>query len=110
MVFSQGTDSPNPDSFSDQGGYYIFPNGLMFQWGITAPYDADLFEKIYFPIPFPHKCLHISISTSTNRSVSGAYGDATFTNDYTNQYFILNTDPQYGRGNKDSSYWFAIGY
>lgn len=107
---SQGNNTPNPALFSDSGGYYKFSNGLIFQWGITAPYTADLFKKIYFPIPFPHKCLHISISTCTNRSISGAYGDATFTNDYTNQYFILNTDPQYGRGEEDPSHWFAIGY
>lgn len=32
-----GSDAPSPDMFSDNGGYYKFPNGLIMQWGYTAP-------------------------------------------------------------------------
>ena len=40
---SQGSNtfSPNPDLFSDQGGYYIFPNGLIMQWGAVPVDDTE---------------------------------------------------------------------
>lgn len=69
MVLSQGTDSPKPDLFSDQGGYYIFPNGLIMQWGAVPVDDTKNFiydewnkYTIKFPIKFPNKLLSLNVS------------------------------------------------
>lgn len=68
---SQGSNtfSPNPDLFSDQGGYYIFPNGLIMQWGAVPVDDTE--NVIYgewnkytikFPIKFPNKIVSLNVS------------------------------------------------
>ena len=51
--------------FSDKGGYYIFPNGLIMQWGTTInAYVDQRFPVSYqFPIAFPHKCLSVTLGT-----------------------------------------------
>ena len=107
--------------FSDQGGYYVFPNGLIMQWGIIKQIDTNEnggsqgpSNKIYYyPIPFPHACLSLSISDSvekfnyfylTNKG-TGIYS-------YDNRGFIPFVD-MYEQDSDHSiigCHWFAIGY
>ena len=59
--------------FSDKGGYYVFPNGLILQWG-EVPIDdsqyviyseCNLFT-IQFPKKFPNKILSLNITLHMN--------------------------------------------
>ena len=62
-LFSQGAgsgESPNPDSFSAQGGYYIFPNGLIMQWGKIPAVSTFGYHGNY-PIKFPHAIFYHSL-------------------------------------------------
>lgn len=93
-----------------ENGYVKFANGLLLQWGKTEPIYADKLVKVYFPISFSNKVFHISIKTISNRTTNNTYGDATFSSDFTNTYFTLNTDPAYNSREKDISYWLAVGY
>ncbi len=65
---SQGSDSdsPTPDTFTDKGGYYIMPNGLILQWGREFLVQKATWTQVQFPIKFPHKLL-----TVTNAPVGG---------------------------------------
>lgn len=69
-----GGKSPKPDTFSDNGGYYVFPNGLIMQWGKGSGFP-NLLYKIYFPIPFPHKVMSVEL-TSQNNLVSSSDVDS----------------------------------
>lgn len=68
LVFSQGAGSSN-STFTDQGGYYIFPNGLIMQWGSVPVDDTKtvIYEEcnkytITFPVKFPNKLLSLNVS------------------------------------------------
>lgn len=95
--------------FSDKGGYYVFPNGLIFQWGYVlshnwAPGYGGAFVE--FPISFPHKTLSVTVT-----SIRGACGmdGFNYVHDVTNKSFygIFEQGPWEGWAN---GYWFAIGY
>ncbi len=111
LPLSSQADSPSPNMFSDKGGYYKFPNGLIMQWGRDRDY-ADVLHKVYFPIPFPHKVLCINL-TGQNDLLSGADMDNSSPlvgNTFTNTYFYANTDGLPYGDRIDNFYWFAIGY
>lgn len=51
--------------FSDQGGYYIFPNGLILQWGQNIAFSDGFgrrIKTILFNKTFPHKALSINVT------------------------------------------------
>ena len=56
---------PSPDSFSDKGGWYKFPNGLIIQWG----YSSKI--KLTFPIAFPNKCLNMQATREYHKKNMG---------------------------------------
>ena len=47
--------------FSDQGGYYKFPNGLIMQWGFISIENTST-TSVNFPIKFPNKVLQVLVS------------------------------------------------
>lgn len=113
MVLSQG-NNPSPESFSDRGGYYKFPNGLIMQWGyIGGIYIYDLKGKnpphITFPISFPTKTLNVFLSiytpTEINEGIANVYSSNT-----TRSGTDVITDA-YANGIKEGIiYWFVLGY
>ena len=115
--------NPSPDTFSDKGGYYKFPNGLIMQWGkideITPNGDngkqGPSKNKYNFPIPFPHSCLSISISDSLEKFPSrvlsnsgvGVYSyDRTGFIPFLDVYYTSPTEKM----SKLGCHWIAIGY
>ena len=101
ILASQDNNSPDPGTFTDKGGYYQFPNGLIFQWGKN---EHEGWSTIIFPKPFPNKCLSFNASSNVpDDVVPGDYRWApklgTITNSYAHYYV-----------NGLSSYWMAIGY
>ena len=112
--FASQDNSPSPSMFSDQGGYYKFPNGLIMQWGvgnwITAVMNQSS-ETYNFPIPFPHKCLSVNLTIELQRH------DVTFDFWYQlegfNQYnFTTSLQGASSTGVNDVPRvnYFAIGY
>ena len=99
---SQGNNaSPSPNTFTDKGGYYQFPNGLIIQWGKN---EHEGWSTVIFPKSFPNKCLSFNASSNVpDDVVPGDYRWApklgTITNSYAHYYV-----------NGLSSYWMAIGY
>ena len=67
--FSADENKP-PEQMSDSGGYYVFENGLIMQWGITPIYqstNATIIRaqdpiRTNFAIPFPNKCLSVQVN------------------------------------------------
>ena len=120
-------ENPKPDTFSDNGGYYKFSNGLIMQWGHT-PLSYTQGTTVTFPIPFPHKCLSATASiyaadssahngSAQDMSVLAHVYDYSRTNlyityvdsdgDWTNRYVPSRTLKE----TRCASYtWFAIGY
>lgn len=117
-------ENTDPELFSDDGGYYKFPNGLIMQWGIVyardfldycAPSKDCNFFKTEFPIPFPNKVLSATgtifypdsiagemtlyISKWDNHGMSGLI-------DHPNNYWTMST----AYPNDGGVSWFAIGY
>ena len=95
--------------FSDEGGYYIFPNGLIMQWGKVSNvlFDESHLEKVQFPILFPHKVLSVLASTRQAENAGGMrqiyiydynQKEATFFPGFTGK--VLHCD----------FFWYAIGY
>lgn len=114
MSSSQGAgsgNSPNPESFSDQGGYYIFPNGLIMQWGKSRGY-ADRLYKVYFPLEFPHKVMNVVLTSQNNDLTISSMDNSSplVGKDLTTSYFVANTDGLPYVNRQDDFFWFAIGY
>ena len=100
--------------FSDQGGYYKFPNGLIMQWGHQTPYH-DLYEggrewNVKFPIPFPHKCFMVNTALTYQAGTRIPAGNS-YPRDITSVGFIL-VDQEWSNGWEQhaTNYWFAMGY
>ena len=64
-----GGGAPSPDSFSDKGGWYKFPNGLIIQWGYSSK------KNLTFPIAFPNKCLNMQATREYHKKNMG-YGES----------------------------------
>lgn len=108
---TQGNDNPTPSLFSDEGGYYKFPNGLIMQWGYreNVLFDEEHYEVITFPIRFNHKCLAV-LTTTRQVEIQGGLRNA-YVVEYNNVYAKIL--PGYVRdGGKPNNgfFWFAIGY
>lgn len=97
LVFSQSSSQGNA-TFSDTGGYYKFPNGLIMQWG-TVQYRGG-YDQHSYPIPFPHKAVSITGALSNGGS-NGANWSVGLVN---NEKYYVFTD----ESNQLS--WIAIGY
>ena len=82
----------------------MLSNGLIIQFGVLPRRNAR--ENITFPIPFPHKCIHISVESSATWTA------ATANNIYnkTNYGFSVFVDRVSGGGDPNGTTWFAIGY
>lgn len=117
VPLSSQADSPSPSMFSDQGGYYKFPNGLIMQWGRNKE-CASPTDYIYFPIPFPHKCLTIMTSLTSwegglHQATSWTYSPGL--KGYERDRFIISVGADWIPGSgtlyrKDYINWLAIGY
>ena len=114
LPLSSQADSPLPSMFSDQGGYYKFPNGLIMQWG-HQPTFHDLFEdgrewRIQFPIPFPHKCFMVDTAITYQKGTGIPAGNS-YPRDITSVGFVL-VDQEWSGGWEQhaTNYWFAMGY
>lgn len=119
MVVSQadGAENPSPDTFTDRGGYYIFPNKLIIQWGISDNINLN------FPITFPHKCLSmtatreyhigtIGYSESWRESASAGIVDIKTYNQFGAVMTGGTSDSNGGAffGKPGKYHWIAIGY
>ena len=79
LVYSQGAgsgNSPDPGSFTDDNGYYIFPNGLIMQWGFISIANSRT-TSITYSMPFPHKTLQVLV-TPTGPKSGGSKGEQWF--------------------------------
>ena len=79
ILFSQGAgsgNSPDPGSFTGDNGYYIFPNGLIMQWGFISIANSRT-TSITYSIPFPHKTLQVLV-TPTGPKSGGSKGEQWF--------------------------------
>jgi hypothetical protein len=79
--------------FNANSGYQKFGTGLIIQFGYSG-------STVKFPIPFPNKCMSVSVSTARNSS--GARGMNHATN-VTKTGFTQVLDGSYG-------YWIAMGH
>ena len=113
--------------FGDNGGYYIFPNGLIMQWGkISQLYTNENMGrqgkssiKYSFPIPFTHSCLSLCITNSLE-NVSDSHrisnkGTGVFSYDKTGFYPFIDlyeslSPEDTSAGLPIGCHWFAIGY
>lgn len=111
LLASQDNNSPDPGTFTDKGGYYKFPNGLIFQWGRFGE-KANMLTKVYYNIPFPHKTLAIELTSNNDYIYSSHTSNSSplAGTDTTNEYFTVNTDTFPEPDRIDYFYWFAIGY
>ena len=107
LASQDGSSNQPPSLFSDDGGYYIFPNGLILQWGRTPVTKDALSPKSFFPIPFPNKCLSLTgmIYAPGEADLDHSRGDD-------NIYAIDNTSFVFAHGHDLSGvfWWMAVGY
>lgn len=112
-LFAQGENTPI-EQFTDEGGYYKFPNGMIMQWGkIKDVYVYDLNGKKgpigTFPIPFAHKCLNVTLSLYAPAEVDSGISNV-YSHNITNNNFEVITDG-YSHGLTHATInWLAIGY
>ena len=116
-VSQAGGDNPSPELFSDKGGYYKFPNGLILQWGISDDINLS------FPISFPHRCFSMT-ATREYHTGSIGYGESWRESESAgivdvktyNQFGAVMTggtsDSEGGAffGNPGKYHWLVIGY
>ena len=105
-----GGGAPPVDSFTDNGGWYQFPNGLIIEWGVFETNGGEQHYGANFPKAFPHKSIAITL---TDEYTGNDYYDAN--NWYQivshgNSSFVvhLQAADQFRPGNK--CHWIAIGY
>ena len=83
-------------------GYYVFPGGLIIQWG-TASVAGNATSTLSFPMTFPNSCLVIfatfGATLSPNTYALGASPIST------TQFNLRNTDSAL-----HGTQWFAIGF
>jgi len=116
--FSQGDDDNlSPELFSDEGGYYKFPNGLILQWGTVdnVIFDERDIKYVYFPISFSHKCVNVQatlkIYTRLPDDITRIPGiNQVYIEDYTLNYLAFYPGYANFSGNIGKIYWLAIGY
>lgn len=103
---SQGNDNPSPALFSDSGGYYKFPNGLIMQWGIYDPFGDNVsdsyrtLDRVTFPISFPHTVFYVQSIPQLNVDKDTSHPWLVPLN-ITNSGFSIR---------KGRSSWIALGY
>ena len=100
-VGSSNSQSDGTNKFKDfdwSGGYYIFPNGLIMQWGFVAdPFAGKrnnmCWNTIKFPIPFPHTVFSMQVSVQDYNG-HPTPGDRNFSafNSLTNEGAIVGSD------------------
>ena len=103
---SQGNDNIDPALFSDKGGYYKFPNGLIMQWGIYDPFGDNVsdsyktLDRVTFPISFPHDVFYVQSIPQLNVDKDTSHPWLVPLN-ITNSGFSIR---------KGRSSWIALGY
>ena len=112
--------------FSDNGGYYKFPNGLIIQWGQVTSLISEfgVGTHISYPTNFPNKVLSVQATLEdtqrTNRSLTEInIGDTntvlntiniTTTSFIVYTDFVLPTEKGFTPLDYCNVHWFAIGY
>ena len=107
---NSGGDAPPVEDFTDRGGWFLFPNGLMLQWGVFETNGGEQHYGANFNTPFPHKSLAITL---TDEYTGGDYYDANnwyqIVSHGTSSFVVhLQAADQFRAGNK--CHWIAIGY
>lgn len=90
-----------PQSAKQEEGFYVFPSGLIIQWGFNDM-SVDKIETIPFNTTFPNAVL--AIYSSTAEVAGGHLTNVAYKNGASLSDFKL-----YARNGSDC-YWFAIGY
>lgn len=99
-----------PGISKNPNGYTKLPNGMIFQWGLSASISADGRTIVTFPIAFPTACLG-AVSTPKYDVTTGQLNDITsstvgvFTT--TSMQVCLDS---LNVANVRQIHWFAIGY
>ena len=111
--------------FSDQGGYYIFPNGLILQWGQNVAFSDGFgrrIKTILFNKAFPHKALSINTTIAgrdcntfdfinPHSNTPNDYDSSAVIARYSNDSFDIVFDtPWASSSDIVPFFWMAIGY
>lgn len=111
FLFSQGSN--DRQHFTQDNGYYITQEGLIFQWGrINVMSQLEgICQPTYFNVEFPNKCLNVEISTKSGytsgyHDTNGWVGIVS----WNKNYFVPYTDYADGVKGQIGAFWFAIGY
>lgn len=86
-------------------GYFIFPGGLMVQWGTSSPIaNSTTGITVNFTIPFPNACVHVNYIGTANRS-----GGSEATNTVPSRT-LTGFNVAHGYATTQAVMWLAIGY
>lgn len=109
---SQSSSTNKNQYFTQDNGYYITSEGLIFQWGrINVMSTMEGFCKPeYFNIEFPNKCLNVQISAKSGYSYYHNANGWPGIVSWNNKYFVPYTDFADGIEGAIGAFWFAIGY
>lgn len=97
------------DSSLSENGWCRLPNGLILQWGVTAPLNTDTSVNISFPIQFPSSCLNMTASPRAVNPQSYIGSTSAYTSNVTRNGATLTNDSSDQR-EAFAITWFAIGY
>ena len=92
-------------------GYYIFPNGLIIQWGTTGYRASEGDVTVSYPIAFPNAVLNAIATMVTN--VPGDINNdiwAKISPSTNNSTISVNYGASSGGNPGYGAYWVAIGY
>lgn len=112
LPFSQSNGTDRNQYFTQDNGYYITSEGLIFQWGrINVMSTMEGFCKPeYFNIEFPNKCLNVQISAKSGYSYYHNANGWPGIVSWNTKYFVPYTDFADGIEGAIGAFWFAIGY
>ena len=130
-LISELNDNISNGAFATSGlsspGYQIFPNGLIMQWcsktvnaGIGTWSNSYHYprEIVYFPIAFPHQCLHISSNINSSTPSSGCdmsngcynFYDTIVTYINSTYFYAYTSRVGPGEGSAPTLSFLSIGY
>lgn len=93
----------DPQNFDlSTNGYYIFPGGLIIQWGVSTGQVSV--STVTFPIPFPNACLNVQATAGKGDYLSTGEKNVAV-DDFTTTSFSIRAE-----SNERPPTWLAIGY
>ena len=127
ITFTDSNNDPSPSlvmnvntwgSFLNaNGGYQLFPGGMIWMWGVTSPVSMDQTIAVTFPtLPgyatpgFPNACANAQVTTSNpqnNRSYAMVGEIVTIS---AQGLVVMNNESHNGGGGATPLRWFAVGY